>query len=468
VTATARPHLGSVAVLGGGVSGISTALLLQLSGISTVLYAQARPTDYPAQMPAAPEFATLHAAASVIPHSVQSSRIRPWVDASREFFRMLAFRADTGVRLQSHYELFETSPIMKPSYAPSMDNFEMVDDRELSHSRLPRRLTAATVAGWRFDAYFCEAPTYVRYLYSLYTAIGGRVLSTNKLGLDGHLISYLRLGHAIFVNCTGIGTFQLLDPKHLDEVEDSPDDTLLFEPLLDTSEPRIERGHYIKVARPAPLVDHHGHFLSYNYTPTPDIYEAYDSLSADVYCYPRSDAWILGGSRQLQRCHGATETWLGDPTPQGMETFQQAHGAVISVPRPIFELNAELIAQITGGAVSLHRLRQDTPSVFSAGIGYRFRRSDPQESVRLACSRVRFASAQYAVVHNYGHGGAGFTLSWGCALDALRVVQRLIEEGWPFPSPSESEHPEAVRIPATMLAGILTRLDEEEPKGPVK
>lgn len=32
------------------------------------------------------------------------------------------------------------------------------------------------------------------------------------------------------------------------------------------------------------------------------------------------------------------------------------------------------------------------------------------------------------VVHNYGHGGAGLTLAWGCAGHAVELVSKLLKE----------------------------------------
>ena len=60
-------------------------------------------------------------------------------------------------------------------------------------------------------------------------------------------------------------------------------------------------------------------------------------------------------------------------------------------------------------------LNIDKPTVLAERVGLRpFRRS----GVRLERDRLRDGRT---VVHNYGHGGAGFTLSWGCAREVLEM-----------------------------------------------
>jgi D-amino-acid oxidase len=60
-----------------------------------------------------------------------------------------------------------------------------------------------------------------------------------------------------------------------------------------------------------------------------------------------------------------------------------------------------------------HVLNIDEPRVIAERVGLRpFRKS----GVRLERARLRDGRA---VIHNYGHGGAGFTLSWGCAREVL-------------------------------------------------
>ena len=61
-------------------------------------------------------------------------------------------------------------------------------------------------------------------------------------------------------------------------------------------------------------------------------------------------------------------------------------------------------------------LKIEKPRVLAERVGLRpFRKS----GVRL--ERDRLADGR-TVIHNYGHGGAGFTLSWGCAREVLEVA----------------------------------------------
>jgi D-amino-acid oxidase len=61
-------------------------------------------------------------------------------------------------------------------------------------------------------------------------------------------------------------------------------------------------------------------------------------------------------------------------------------------------------------------LRIEKPNVLAERVGLRpFRKS----GVRVERDQLRDGRA---VIHNYGHGGSGFTLSWGCAREVLDLA----------------------------------------------
>jgi len=131
-----------------------------------------------------------------------------------------------------------------PAYAKSVANFELLTSRELQETWVPRRSEAHEIHGWKFEAFFCEAPEYVRYLYSLYAEIGGRVLDPPG---NGGLPAYLELNHDVYVNCTGIGAHAFLrsaaeDPKFTDWPLPPA-----FEPLVDPIPSKLIRGHYLRI-----------------------------------------------------------------------------------------------------------------------------------------------------------------------------------------------------------------------------
>jgi D-amino-acid oxidase len=59
------------------------------------------------------------------------------------------------------------------------------------------------------------------------------------------------------------------------------------------------------------------------------------------------------------------------------------------------------------------------PREFTIDVGFRPHRP----AVRL--------EREHNVIHNYGHGGAGFTVSWGCARDVLRMAKAITQSAGP-------------------------------------
>jgi D-amino-acid oxidase len=101
-----------------------------------------------------------------------------------------------------------------------------------------------------------------------------------------------------------------------------------------------------------------------------------------MYAIPRADDCVFGGTNDV------SDNLVADPAT-----------------------TARIVAEAS------RVLNIDKPLVLAERVGLRpFRRS----GVRLERDRLRDGRT---VIHNYGHGGAGFTLSWGCAREVLELAE---------------------------------------------
>ncbi|PEN12753.1 hypothetical protein CRI94_12075 [Longibacter salinarum] len=374
--------MASISVLGGGVNGVTTGLLLRLFGHDVTLYTRRR-ADH-AHGTHDPVMASLYPAASVIPHAVTVDDPAKHLADAQAMFDVLRSTGGFGVRKQLHFEAYE-SPEADPPYAAALDGF-----RRLRHSNLqpPRRRGADDVYGWHFDLYFAEAPVYFDALFAAFEQLGGRIEHREITRSTLH-----ELPGDAFVNALG-GEAPNIFP------DPAPAQYLL--------------GILIFAASPGlPRHTGTGRRVSYNYTPASDVYAAADGSPAGVYAYPRRDVWVLGGTKQPGHI-AADGTWNGEPMDGELVELPLAGvpDQTVGVPRPIIDLNRQLLSDLTGHSLLMSGLE--------ATYGIRYARDLDGAGVRFCLDNTPDGRP---VAHNTGHGGAGVTLSWSSALRVLRILQ---------------------------------------------
>jgi D-amino-acid oxidase len=313
-----------VAVLGAGVSGLTTAISLIDAGCQ-VRVAAADPT----------EATTSYLAAAVwFPtHAGPPDRVAAWGRTTYDVLAAQAGRKVPGVVMRESLALYREAP-EQPDWAVAVKSV-----REATPAELP----PGYPYGLRFVVPMVEMPKYLPWLIEQFTSRGGQ-LQRRRVGSLAELADE---DTDAVVNCSGIASRTLVGDASVYPV----------------------RGQIVRVTNP-------GLTMSVRDEQHP---------AGRAYVHPRSEDCILGGTLELNN-------W--DTTID------------LATSAAIIERCREIVPALRGASVieDLVGLRPGRPSV------------------RVEEDHAQGASAR--ILHNYGHGGSGITISWGCAYEVTELLLR--------------------------------------------
>jgi D-amino-acid oxidase len=217
-------------------------------------------------------------------------------------------------------------------------------------------------SGWRYSAPLVHMPTYLGYLSARFEAAGGRMEAGTVDSLPEAAAEH---GARVVLNCTGTGARDLL-----------PDPAL-----------KPFRGQVVVVENPG---------LSEFFIGLPD------DVTELVYLFPHGETVVLGGTE-------VGGDWNTEPVPAVAERILRDCAAVEPRLRG---------ARVVGHRVGLRPFRPE--------IRLEAERSGPGPDGAGHGTDGADGGPGPLVVHNYGHGGAGVTVSWGCARQAAALAAQAL------------------------------------------
>lgn len=305
-----------VVVIGAGVSGLTTAVVLAEAGMGARVHVVAEEI---------PGVTSLAAGAMWGPYLVEPrQKVDQWSQHSLSVFRELTDDPASGVRLVSGIEASRHAK-EPPDWARTLPGFRHAD---------PGALPDGFTSGYRFTVPLIDMPVYLGYLQRRLVAAGATIERRR-------LTTITEAGPAtVIVNCTGLGAGLLV-----------PDPQL-----------RAIGGQHVVVANPG----------------LAEFFSEDTGLSSELLCiYPHGDTVVLGGT--------AVD---GDASLSVDERAAEA----------ILVRCTKVEPRLADSPVLEHR------------VGAR----PTRDQVRVEAEPLPGGAL---LVHNYGHGGAGVTLSWGCAAE---------------------------------------------------
>ena len=312
-----------IAIVGAGVSGLTTGVLLAERGERVTIFADETGEQ------------TTSAAAGAIwyPYDAEPlERAIAWSLATYDALCGLTSDSAAGVTQIELRCFARAGQIEIPTWA-----------HELGAQHLDN-VPPAFVSGFAISVPLIDTSIYLPYLAGRFVRARGTIIS----GVHLSHLDEVPIEHDVIINCAGIGARELVSDADLEP----------------------HRGQIVLVSKPA--LDH--------------------AIVCDdpplMYIFPRANDCVFGGTNSVS----------DDRAPKAAET-------------------ASIIIECS-------RVLDAAPShVIAERVGLRPYRKSGVRLERESLSDGRVA------VHNYGHGGSGFTLSWGCAKEVARLVRSIQSPG---------------------------------------
>lgn len=320
------PKTKRVLVLGAGVSGLSSGILLLQKGYEVVIWAK----DLP------PNTTSNKAAALWYPyHCFPKEKAARWAKNTLDYLKdYLIFDKKSGCVTRKITEVFEKK-VGVPWWRDAVPNY----------SKTPKnQLRSTYVDGHTIEGILMDTTLYMNYVLSKFRELGGVIMQKEIRDIHEALNRYDTV-----VNCTGLGSRELFNDR---QVYPSRAQMVKIEP----------NGFSEAIA------DNEGS----------------NSLGVII---PRLNDIVLGGTDQ-------ENNWNLNVDPEDTKKILEKCANI----HPAFK-NVKIIEEYVG--------------------------------LRPCRKSVRLESEDFSgktVIHNYGHGGAGFTLSWGCAQDVVELVTTRFRE----------------------------------------
>lgn len=312
-----------IAVIGGGIIGLTSAVLLQEAGHEVTVFSK---------NPLA-EITSSVAAAVVYPYGVEdSARVFAWYRRTEEYLETLLDVPDAGVSVINWRKCAQLAETPIPDFFYRLRKARPLD---------PQECPAGYVKGIGAELFLMNAPVHLAYVLARFRKVGGQHKIRDVTGFE----QMAEEGFDIAVNATGVYARD-------------------FTPDADV---QPGRGQIVLARNPG--IDYH-----------------FSSFEGRHYIYARGEECILGGSMDI----GQWDRTPNDMVTEGILTWAKNFDSRFS--------KAEIINVLVG--------------------------------LRPMRSAVRIEIEEYkngmGIIHNYGHGGAGYTLSWGCAFSVLDMVKSEI------------------------------------------